>query len=117
MLLVRQKLHVFSFRHGPHLANLLRRRACRAIKQWLLASLREKRLKIGAKVLRHECYVISFGTRWATETLGCSPPMAYRKPHRLLLSTLFQSSSGERLLKWPRPFGRQNEHFSDYSRL
>ena len=60
-----------------------------AIKQSSLTSPWEKRLKIGAKVVHHGCYVISFGTRRATETLGCSPPMAYWKPPRLLLSTPF----------------------------
>jgi len=72
MLLVRQTQRVFSFRHAPTSRQLpaesgLPERSSSLKSPW------EKRLKIGAKVVHHGCYVISFGTRRATETLGCSP--------------------------------------------
>jgi hypothetical protein len=74
MLLVRQTLRVFSLQARVHISpTSCGGWLCRAIKQWPLTSLREKLLKIGAKVVRHGCYVISFGTRGATETLGCKP--------------------------------------------
>jgi hypothetical protein len=52
---VRLQLHALAY----NLANFMRTLALpEAIKQWSLTSLREKLVKIGAKVVRHGRYVI-----------------------------------------------------------
>jgi hypothetical protein len=52
---VRLQLHALAY----NLANFMRTLALpEAVKQWSLTSLREKLVKIGAKVVRHSRYVI-----------------------------------------------------------
>jgi hypothetical protein len=52
---VRLQLHALAY----NLANFMRTLALpEAIKQWSLTSLREKLVKIGAKIVRHGRYVI-----------------------------------------------------------
>ena len=90
MLLVRQMLRVFQLQARAHISpTCYGIGPAGAIKEWSLTSPWEKRLNIGAKVVHHGCYVTSFGTRRATETLGCAPAYGLLETPRLLLSTPF----------------------------
>ncbi len=104
---VRRRLHALAY----NLTNFMQTRTLReAVKQWSLTSLWEKLIKIGAKIVRYDRYVIfqMAEVAAATETPGTlhNLPMASGSFRRLLSSTRFRSSSEECRLRSKHARGR-----------
>jgi len=104
---VRRQLNALAY----NLTNFMQTRTLReAVKQWPLTSLWEKLIKIGAKIVRYDRYVIfqMAEVAAATETPGTlhNLPMASGSFRRLLSSTRFRSSSEECRLRSKHARGR-----------